>query len=336
MGENRFLIRNPLGSTGMQVSRIGFGAWGIGGKAYGALEEKKAEECLETYFGCDGNFVDTARMYDDSEAVVGRVLKRLQNRDKVILCSKSMSGGAKEEMPGFRRDIETGLKLLGTDYIDVYYLHNPPVEHDEIMRMLEVLAEYKQKGIIRAIGASIKGVNVTDQTVELCHTYIETGMVDVLMLAYSIFRQKAAQVFDTCADKGIGVVVRSVLESGFLTGNYEKGHVFASSDHRSRWSQEALDEMFEEAGELKKTVVNQPYENLSQVAIQFALSARGVSCGIVGATTSEHVLRNTKLDELPPLPGETLELLRKRFDGKTERYNAGVWNYGGYIQTGMK
>lgn len=336
MSERRFSVKKALGKTGMQVSRIGLGAWAIGGKAYGELGSQQAEKTVEAYFECGGNFVDTARMYDDSEAVIGSVMKRMGNREQVILCTKSMSGGTKEEMPGFRQDIETSLKVLGTDYIDLYYLHNPPVEHDEIMRMLDILAEYRQRGKIRAIGASIKGVNVTDQTIELCHTYLDTGMVDALMLCYSIFRQRTAEVFKACADKGVGVVVRSVLESGFLTGAYEKGHVFSETDHRNRWAREALDEMFTEAKELQREAVKPPYDNLAQVAIQFALEEPGVSCGIVGAASPEDVYRNTALDSLPPLPADTVAMLKQRFAGKTERYNAGVWNYGEYKQTGVK
>lgn len=336
MTSERFTKKNPLGSTGMMVSRVGLGAWGIGGKAYGAIADREAEGCVEAYLERGGNLIDTARMYDDSEAVIGRVLKRMGCREQVILCSKSMSGGTPEEMDGFRQDIEMGLKTLGTDYYDVYYLHNPPVEHDEMMRMLEVLEEYRAKGVIRAIGASIKGVNVNDQTIRLCHDYLAVGSVNVLMLAYSIFRQKTASVFNACADKGVGVVVRSVLESGFLTSAYEPGYRFDAGDHRARWAGEALDEMFAEARALEPIVVKPPYQNLAQAAIQFALDEPGVSCGIIGATTVRDIERNACLDALPALPGETVRLLKERFAGKTERYNAGVWNYGGHIQTGVE
>ena len=309
-----------LGKTGLEVTELGFGAWTIGGVSYGDVEKKDAVDTINSYINAGGNFIDTARRYDSSESILGNYFKEHRNRETIILCSKTFAGQQIETVPIIREDVEASLKLMGTSYIDVYYLHQPPDDEDVIEAALTELEKAKEEGLIRHIGASIKGPNVNQITVDLCRKYIKTGRVDVFQVVYSILRQKLYDVILEAQDAGIGIVARTALESGFLSGNYRPGHVFTQPDHRARWVEANLEFILGKTRDIGK-LVNAPYENIPQMATKFTLANPSVSTLILGARNSDQVIRNMKTEILPPLPEETLNVLKQTYGYITERCN---------------
>ena len=309
-----------LGKTGLEVTELGFGAWTIGGVSYGDVEKKDAVDTINSYINAGGNFIDTARRYDASESILGNYFKEYRNRENIILCSKTFAGQQMETVPMIREDVEESLKLIGTSYIDVYYLHQPPEDDGVIDAALTELEKAKEEGLIRHIGASIKGPNVNQMTVDLCRKYIKTGRVDVFQVVYSILRQKLYDVILEAQDAGIGIVARTALESGFLSGNYRPGHVFTEPDHRARWIEANLEFILEKTRDIGK-LVNAPYENIPQIATKFTLTNPGISTLILGARNSDQVIRNMKTEILPPLPEETLNVLKQTYGYITERCN---------------
>jgi myo-inositol catabolism protein IolS len=309
-----------LGKTGLEVTELGFGAWTIGGVSYGDVEKKDAVDTINSYINAGGNFIDTARRYDSSESILGNYFKEYRNRETIILCSKTFAGQQIETVPIIREDVEASLKLMGTSYIDVYYLHQPPEDDGVIDAALTELEKAKEEGLIRHIGASIKGPNVNQMTVDLCRKYIKTGRVDVFQVVYSILRQKLYDVILEAQDAGIGIVARTALESGFLSGNYRPGHVFTQPDHRARWVEANLEFILEKTRDIGK-LVNAPYENIPQMATKFTLANPSVSTLILGARNSDQVIRNMKTEILPPLPEETLNVLKQTYGYITERCN---------------
>ena len=309
-----------LGKTGLDVTELGFGAWTIGGVSYGDVEKKDALDTINSYINAGGNFIDTARRYDSSESILGNYFKEYRNRENIILCSKTFAGQQIETVPIIREDVEASLKLMGTSYIDVYYLHQPPEDDGVIDAALTELEKAKEEGLIRNIGASIKGPNVNQMTVDLCRKYIKTGRVDVFQVVYSILRQKLYDVILEAQDAGIGIVARTALESGFLSGNYRPGHVFTQPDHRARWVEANLEFILEKTRDIG-TLVNAPYENIPQMATKFTLANPSVSTLILGARNSDQVIRNMKTEILPPLPEETLNVLKQTYGYITERCN---------------
>ena len=309
-----------LGKTGLEVTELGFGAWTIGGVSYGDVEKKDAVDTINSYINAGGNFIDTARRYDSSESILGNYFKEYRNRENIILCSKTFAGQQIETVPIIREDVEASLKLMGTSYIDVYYLHQPPEDDGVIDAALTELEKAKEEGLIRHIGASIKGPNVNQMTVDLCRKYIKTGRVDVFQVVYSILRQKLYDVILEAQDAGIGIVARTALESGFLSGNYRPGHVFTKPDHRARWVEANLEFILEKTRAIGK-LVNAPYENIPQMATKFTLANPSVSTLILGARNSDQVIRNMKTEILPPLPEETLNVLKQTYGYITERCN---------------
>jgi aryl-alcohol dehydrogenase-like predicted oxidoreductase len=188
-------------------------------------------------------------------------------------------------------------------------------------RDLDVFEQLRQEAKIRFIGASIKGANVTQNTVDLCRQYIDTGRLDVIQMIYSIFRQKTRDIFQEARAKNVGLVGRTSLESGFLTGKYEPGHEFTGTDHRKRWNRERLRKILECAQRLKKTAVNPPYESLAQVAIRFAMLPDAIASTIVGAKSADQVQANLRALDLPPLDQTLVDRLITEYGDLTEEFN---------------
>ena len=308
-----------LGRTGLEVAEIGFGAWPIGGRYYGHVTEDDAHACVNAYVEGGGNFIDTARRYLDSERIIGEYFRRHGGREGTIIASKTHQTDAL----AIRKELEETLRMLQSDYVDVYYLHAPPDDPTEMKCVLDVYERLKEEGKIRAIGASIKGPNVTERTVALCRQYIRSGRVDVLQVIYSVFRQKNSEMFREASEGGVGVVGRTVLESGFLTGKYAPGHQFTGDDHRRRWGGERLAGMLEYVQELEELAVAPPYRAVGDVAIRFALDQEGISTIIVGAKSVPQVQANMRAASLPPVTQELRERLIGAYGGLIDLFNAG-------------
>ena len=309
-----------LGRTGFEVTELGFGAWPIGGIGYGPINERNAIECAEAYLDAGGNFIDTARRYGQSEAIIGKTLHRKNMRNGIFISTKTFKGELMETIPDIRLEIEQSLRFLQTDYVDIYYLHMPPVNREVMNRALDEFEALKSDGKIRAIGASIKGPAVTTATVDLCKKYINTGRVDVIQIVYSILRQANAEIFDCAYKKGVAIVARTAIESGFLSGKYRPGDVI-SEGHRKRWPSDTQEKIFRLVNELQNYAVRAPYRSLVQVAIRFALEPKEISCVIAGARNASQMRENMEVVSLPPLDDERLQRLRRDFHGMTEAYN---------------
>jgi len=313
------LEKRILGRTGAELTALGFGAWPIGGIKCGVVTESDAIETIETYLAAGGNHIDTARGYGNSELYLGKVLCGGW-REKVFLATKTHGGGSRETLPQIRRDLEESLRLLQTDYVDLYYLHNPPDDKDAMNRTLDEFESLKNEGKIKAIGASVKGPDVTPKTVDLCKQYIDSERVDVLEVVYSILRQLNAEMFDYAEENGVGIVARTTIESGFLSGKYPPGHMFGdadSVDHRNRWPVETRDRIFRMVHDMQAFAVRPPYENMAQVAVKFALAPAAITSVIIGAKNADQMRRNMALESLPPLDTDIVERLKREYGDKT-------------------
>ena len=310
--------QRELAHTGIVISEIGFGAWAMGGRGYGTVSEDDAFASIRAFVEAGGDFIDTARRYGTSEEILGRFLKREGLHDKVVLATKT----PELEESGIRSDVETSLRMLQTDSVGLCYLHAPPDDPDEMERVLDVFLQLKAEGSIRAIGASVKGPDVTQDTVDLCRQYIRSGKVDALEVIYSMFRQKNAEMFAEAEETGVAIIVRGVLESGFLTGKYLPGHEFSDPQgHRYRWSKEKLEGILADVQDVTHLAVHPPYERISQAAIRFVLDTPNVTSIIPGARNAEQMHQNMAPANLPPLHSEIMNELRHRYADSGERFN---------------
>jgi aryl-alcohol dehydrogenase-like predicted oxidoreductase len=255
-------------------------------------------------------------VYGESERIVGRVLARRPDRDSIFVCSKSLG----LDGPAIRGDLETTLRQLRRDRVDLYYLHMPPDDPDAMRRTLDVFVSLKAEGWIRAIGVSIRGARVGPETAALCRSYLATGWVDAVQLIYSIMRQDNASVFPEADAAGVAVVARTVLESGFLTGKFDRSTRFDSDDQRHRW-QPKLDGVLEAVDALRSRFAKPPYADLAQLAMAFALADPRVATIIPGGKTVQQVRTNAGVSALPPLPDALRDTLCAAYRGMTPLFN---------------
>jgi len=305
--------KRNFGKAGLEATELALGTWAFGGRSYGDVSEADSIRAIQAYIDGGGNFIDTARSYLASEERIGKALKQSGQRDGIIIASKTPHGDETESLPKMRADLEESLRLLQTDRIDVYQLHRPPEDRDAMEAAIAEMETFKQEGKIRAIGASIKGPQVTQATVDLCRQYIDTGKIDAIQLIYSIFRQKNSDIFDYAAEHGVGLIARTVLESGFLPGKYDGAANKPAGNHRSRWTDDQLAAFKQACDQIHEYCVMPPYDNVAQVAIKFALVPSAVTTLILGATSPSQVERNLATEELPALPQDAVRWLTEHF-----------------------
>ena len=191
-----------LGKTGLKISRLGFG-----GIPIQRIDQERTKALIHRLMEAGINFIDTARGYTVSEEYLGYALEGL--RDKFVIATKSMAQ-TKEAMAA---DIETSLKNLRTDYIDLYQIHNPsPAAYETIIApggALEALLEAKAAGKIGHIG-------FTTHSAALFEKALETTWAETIMFPYNIVETQAEDLIDRCAQKNIGFIDMKPLAGGAI------------------------------------------------------------------------------------------------------------------------
>lgn len=295
----------------MQVSEVGFGAWAIGGDAWGLVEDDASLRAMERALEVGVNFIDTADVYGNghSEELVAKVIKG--RRDQVIVSTK---GG----LMGHHRDpkrepvydkpekviaaFEASLERLGTDYIDVYFDHIWWDDSAETEAFLVALTQLKGEGRLRAAGVS------TDSFEYVKH-FNRDGVLDVVQLDYSILNRKSeGEVLPYCLQHNIGVVVRGPLRMGMLTGKFNADTRFPEGDVRHGWPKEKWFQ--EQLGKVERLrPLTSPERTMGQLALRFVLNHPAVSVAIPGGKTPEQVEENAAASTRPLLNEEELSAI---------------------------
>ena len=196
--------RVTLGKTGITVCRNGFGALPIQriGKEDAAYLVRKAYE--------NGvNFFDTARVYTDSEEKLGYATSSF--RDKIYIATKTAAKNGEE----LKKDLETSLSLLKTDYIDIYQFHNPPFcpKPGDGTGLYEAMLEAKKEGKIRHIG-------ITNHRLGVAKEAIESGLYETLQFPFSyISGEKEMELLSMCRERGMGFIAMKGLAGGLLNNS---------------------------------------------------------------------------------------------------------------------
>ncbi len=227
--------QRQLSSGGPTVSAIGFGAMSFAG-VYGGVEDTESEATLARALELGVNFIDTANIYGAgrSEEVVGRAIKG--RRHDVVLATKFGGGGARGlgRREKVRPALEASLVRLGTDYVDLYYLHrvDPTTPIEETVG---AMAELVTAGLVRHLGIS----EAAPATIRRAHA---THPIAALQTEYSLFsRDPEREILPTTRELGIGFVAYSPLGRGMLTGRFRRLDDVAEDDWRRgvpRWQQE--------------------------------------------------------------------------------------------------
>jgi aryl-alcohol dehydrogenase-like predicted oxidoreductase len=297
--------RRPLGRTGYEISAVGFGAWAIGGLGYGEVSAEDAMDAVRAYLQAGGRHIDTARGYGVSEILCGRVLKEMNLRGETFVASKSGNG----HPPAIRTDCLTSNFCSGDVPVELYYIHVPPAPGEKLDRMLDAYAALKDAGHTKLVGVSAPGRDEpgSPEARTFLEAMIDDPRVDVIQLVYSLARPGNAGMIARAATKGVGIVARTCLEGGLLTGRYEPGHVWTdtANDWRANRPRDRMDALLRRVQELSDELVAPPYESMAQLVLAWVLADENVSGLIVGGKNRSQVERNMAVAKLPPMDVET-------------------------------
>lgn len=275
--------KRRLGRADINVSELSFGTVSLG-LPYGIgvrgpedmLSDAKALCLLQSSLDHGVNFYDTAHSYGHSEVLLGKAFAG--KREQVVICTKSPRYHKNgEPVPSGReirkttdQSLQQSLSSLQTSYIDVLMLHcgtRQTLQHPDVM---DLFTKYKKNGMIRATGASV-------YTIEEATNAIESGIWDVIQVAYNLMDQKMETVISLAMQHDVGVVIRSALLKGILTDRGRDLHpkLAGVQEHR-----EAYRELFDETS-----------PTLPELALKFVLSQSDVSSVLVGIDKPEYLER---------------------------------------------
>ncbi len=307
-----------LGRTGLSVSEIGYGAWGIGGAGWVGAREDESVRALHGAIERGVTFIDTARGYGDSERIVGQVVRdhpgeELHVATKVPPRNDEFPARAgvdpSEVFPGshIRGSLEESLRVTGLDAFDVLQLH---VWSDEWIGRgdwLETVEALKREGLVRFFGVSINDLQ-PENGLEL----VRSGVVDTVQVIYNVFHQQPEeQLLPACAEHDVGVIVRVALDEGGLTGRITADTTFPPDDWRNRYFGGDRPRQVQERVEDLAADLDIRTDDVPEHALRYVLSAPEVSTVIVGMRSISNVERNTALSDGRPLPPERRAVLAR-------------------------
>jgi aryl-alcohol dehydrogenase-like predicted oxidoreductase len=306
----------PLGRSGLSVSEIGYGAWGIGMSMWVGAKEDESVQALKRAIELGVNFIDTARGYGESERIVGKVVREHAGDDIYVATKVPPKNGVwpapggldpAETFPGdhIRASLETSLRTSGLDAFDVLQFH---VWSDEWMGRgdwLETIGDLKKEGKIRLFGVSIN-----DYQPENVLQLVRSGHVDTVQAIFNVFHQAPAeQLLPACAEHGVGVIVRVALDEGGLTGRITADTQFPDGDFRNRYFRG--DRKAEVASHIDALTADLGIgrDQVAEVALRYILSQPAVSTVIAGMRSVRNVERNAAVSDGHPLTSDQLATL---------------------------
>ncbi|CAM3583451.1 MULTISPECIES: aldo/keto reductase [Saccharibacillus] len=307
-----------LGKTGLNVSEIGYGAWGIGNSGWLGAQDDESVKALHRAIDLGLNFIDTALGYGDghSERLVGQVVR--ERSETVYVASKIPPANgqwpARAGVPSSEtftaehviQSTETSLRNLGLDTLDVQQFH---VWSDEWVSQgdwLDGVQKLKEQGKIRHFGVSINDYQPAN-AIKL----IESGIVDTVQVIYNIFEQTPEdELLPACLEHNVGVIVRVALDEGGLTGSITPETQFDEGDFRSRYFQgERKREVYERVQRITQDL-GIADDEIAETALRYVLSHPAVSTVIPGMRSVRNVERNMRIGDGHGLPQEQLHKLK--------------------------
>jgi aryl-alcohol dehydrogenase-like predicted oxidoreductase len=311
--------QRTLGRTGLEVSEIGYGAWGIGGSMWLGAQDDESLQALNRAVDIGVTLIDTALAYGDghSEELVGRVVR--ERDERIVVATKIPPKNGRWPAPDgadpedafpadhVRECTERSLRNLGLDAIDLQQFH---VWSDEWVgrgTWLEAIEALKAEGKIRAFGVSIN-----DHQPANALKLIESGVVDSVQVIYNVFDQSPEdELLDHCAERGVGVLARVPFDEGALTGRIGPETEFPEGDFRGHYFR---DDRKQQVADHVQAILDDlaiEREQLPAVALRYVLSHPAVSAAIPGMRTVRNVERNAAVGDGRGLPDEQVAALKR-------------------------
>ncbi|MCG3196195.1 MAG: Aldo-keto reductase YhdN [bacterium] len=298
-----------LGRTDLEVSRICFGAWAIGGWWWGGADDAESIKAIHAALDGGVNFFDTADVYGGgrSETVLAKALEGqngvyIATKGAVQFDSQWMTGVSNEK--GYlKRACEASLKRLKREVIDLYQVHWPD-EKTPVEEPIQALVELQKEGKIRFFGLSNFGIRDLE-------TALDVARYESLQPQYSLLhREIEEEILPFCEDNEIGILAYSPLACGLLTGKFTEDSVFPKGDHRGE-NPDFQGETFLRnlrIVELLKEYAEKQECTVTQLAISWVLAHSGVTCAICGARRDMQVDEIVEAIDYPLSEKQVLEI----------------------------
>jgi aryl-alcohol dehydrogenase-like predicted oxidoreductase len=291
-----------LGTTDMTITRVGFGAWAIGGTEWSsagrALTDEVSIAAIRRAIECGINWIDTAPIYGrgHSEEIVRRALAGMPQGERPYVFTKcgivweENDRNAPPRWVGapasLRRELDESLRRLHLERIDLYQMHRPAQDGTPLEEYWQTLLDFKKAGKVRAVGLS-------NHSVEQLERAERIGHVESLQPPFSAIRRRSAAEIGWCLHHETGVIVYSPMQAGLLTGAFtaERARSLPKEDWRAQhpeFTGEALSRNLA-LTEALKPIAARHETTVSAVAVAWTLAWRGVSAAIVGARSASQV-----------------------------------------------
>ena len=300
------MIYNVVGESGMAVSAVGFGCWGIsGGSMWGPQDESESIRAIHAAIDRGINFFDTAEGYGNgySEEVLGRAVSG--RRHEIIIATKVAPANMAPK--DLRSACENSLRRLETDYIDLYQLHwpNSTIAPNDV---IEALEDLKRNGAIRHYGVSNFGVRDLRE--------FDSGTLISNQLPYSLlFRAIEYEILSACSEKATSVLAYSPLLHGLLSDKYAdlvqvpdgraRTRHFSSARPSTRHGEAGHEELTFRTIQDLRDIARRFQLPLPQLAVRWLLQRPGVASVIMGIRTERQALANAEIAD-DEIPGEAI------------------------------
>lgn len=320
-----------FGRLGWKVSEIGFGAWAIGGAGWGKQAEHDSVRTLQKALDLGCNLIDTAQGYGDghSEQIIGRVLRERKGERIYVATKIPPKPGAWPPTPHdkiqdrypasyIRERIESSLRNLQTDCLDLLQLHSWTRAWNRDPQALETLRALQQEGKLRGIG-----ISTPEQDQNSLVDMMKDGWLDAVQVIYNIFEQEpAAEFLPVALENKVGVIVRVAFDEGSLTGKFTEQTQFMPGEFRNHYF--AGDRLARTVKRVEKikAAIGSAEPDLATAALKFALKPAAVSVVIPGMRNERQAELNCRVSDQSAMPDELEKKLREH------AWRRGVWYSG--------
>jgi aryl-alcohol dehydrogenase-like predicted oxidoreductase len=316
-----------LGNTDLNISEIGFGAWTIGSDWWGHIDDDTAISMLQRAFQLGINYYDTADQYGQgrSERLIGEAFKG--RRDKVVVGGKfgydfynnppSPANGEHREMPQnfnptfIRFALEQSLTRLGTDYLDLWLIHNARMNAVDDDAIWQTLDDLKREGKVRHYGVALgPAIGWKDEGLRA----MNARPIESMQIIYNMLEQDPGRAFFPAAeDRGVGLLVRVPHSSGLLEGKFTLETTFPANDHRNYRKREWLVEGLQKLDQLQFLTNGKP-GTIGQIALRYCLAQPSVTTVLPNLYDADQIEEFAGASDLPDLTAEEVARVDALYD----------------------
>lgn len=317
----------PLGNTGHHVSEVGLGTYPLGGTlitsgsywsgpaTYGEVALETAVATIHHGLELGVNFIDTAPVYSEAEVYIAEALRRRPEHLRNLEVFVETKGGehvrpvpdggppvlARDfSRAALRASVQRSKERLQTDLIEAVLLHSPVAE-EMAEDPLGLLAEMRAERHMGHIGVS------ASDTTEAIRLIEEDGRAEIIQIGFSLLEPEPTErLLPLAEERGVAIVIRSPLASGFLSGSITADHEFGPDDHRSLIPRDRLAARLRDVESFMWLVEEGVAGSLSEAALRYILSFSGVTSVIPGAMNPAELEQNAAISDLGPLPEAAL------------------------------